>query len=509
MTSSSQGNIPGQELPIRLTPAVPSKPRINGASVFGVRPGSEFLYTIPASGERPMAFSAEGLPAGLELDARAGRIIGRVDQPGEHAVVLGASNSKGAAEKRFRIVVGERIALTPPMGWNSWNCWADSVDQGKVLRSARAMLASGLLDHGWCYINIDDGWQGQRGGPFQAIQGNEKFPDLKALCAEIHGLGLKAGIYSTPWVTSFAKYTGGSSDDPAGAWSKDLAQEKHWRHGRHLFVENDAKQWAEWGIDYLKFDWHPIDVPRAAAMARALRKTNRDILLSLSNLGAREHPAKFAELANCWRTAGDIWDQWSEKPDNVLNFGVSEIAFSQDPWAPYSGPGHWNDPDMLVVGQLGWGPKLHATRLTPDEQYSHISMWCMLAAPLLLGCDLERLDTFTLGLLTNDEVLAIDQDPLGKAATRVATVRAVDVFQKDLADGSRVLGFFNRSQVVEEVRFNKLFCIGLKGAYHVRDLWRQMDLPEAEGTLNLSIQPHGVVLLKLTDCDTSGKQAYQ
>ena len=211
------GRISAEELPASITPASPPTPRINGSGVFGVRTGSAFLYTIPATGDRPMTFSADNLPAGLKLDAATGHITGEVVDKGTYAVVLRATNALGVAEKKFRIIVGDQIALTPPMGWNSWNCWAESVDQEKVLRSARALVSSGLINHGWTYINIDDSWQGKRGGTFNGIQSNEKFPDMKSLCNQIHEMGLKAGIYSTPWITTYAKFCGGSSDDAAGA----------------------------------------------------------------------------------------------------------------------------------------------------------------------------------------------------------------------------------------------------------------------------------------------------
>ena len=161
-----------------LTPKPADTPRINGARVFGVRPGSEFLYTIAATGVRPMTFSAEGLPKGLKLDPETGRITGRVTAPGEYTVHLKAANAPGSCERNLKIVVGDEIALTPPMGWNSWNCWARDVTQEQVLSSARAMVESGLADHGWSYINIDDGWQGKRGGKHHAIQPNTKFPDM-------------------------------------------------------------------------------------------------------------------------------------------------------------------------------------------------------------------------------------------------------------------------------------------------------------------------------------------
>ena len=238
-------------------------------------------------------------------------------------------------------------------------------------------------------------------------------------------------------------------------------------------------------------------MPHVEEMSKALRSSGRDIVFSLSNSASFEHAADWARLANCWRTTGDIWDRWEQSPAD-WQYGVSEIGFNQDRWAPFGGPGHWNDPDMLVVGHVGWGPALHLTKLSPDEQYSHISLWCLFSAPLLIGCDMERLDPFTLGLLSNDEVLALDQDSLGLPAERVGTVGAIDVFMKPLEDGSRALGFFNRARQTEAATYNKLSRIGLAGRYHVRDLWRQKDLEDTRGSLKLSVPGHGVVLLKVT-----------
>ena len=228
------GGLQAEELPAPITPPSPPTPRINGPGVFGVRPGSAFLYTIPATGDRPIVFGADNLPTGLKLDVATGRITGEIVDQETYPVVLRATNALGATEKKVRIVVGDQIALTPPMGWNSWNCWAESVDQEKVLRSARALVSSGLINHGWTYVNIDDSWQGQRGGAFNGIQPNEKFPVIKSLCNQLHEMGLKAGIYSTPWITSYAKYIGGSSDDAAGAWSKAQASSKFWHFGKTI-----------------------------------------------------------------------------------------------------------------------------------------------------------------------------------------------------------------------------------------------------------------------------------
>jgi len=478
-----------------LTPPSPDTPRINGPKVFGVRPGSPFLYSIPATGQRPMEFSADGLPAGLKLDAKTGHITGTLKDAGEHSVTFHAKNALGSAEKPFRIVVGEQIALTPPMGWNSWNCWAGAVDQQKVLRSARAVVSSGLINHGWTYINIDDTWQGQRTGRDHALQANQKFPEMKMLCAEIHNLGLKAGIYSTPWVTSYASYPGGSSDNPDGAWSKALANQANHRHGTNSFAVADANQWAAWGFDYLKYDWNPNDVSHTGEMSSALRKSGRDIIYSLSNAAPFKDAPDWAQLANCWRTTGDIVDTW-DKPSQNWQHGVAQIAFIQDSWAPVAGPGHWNDPDMLVVGYVGWGPQLHLTHLTADEQYTHISMWCLLSAPLLIGCDLERLDAFTYNLLSNDEVLAVDQDSLGKQATRFSNYGELDVFAKPLDDGSLAVGLVNRSAGAARVTA-RWADLKITGKQTVRDLWRQKDLGVFENQFEAEVASHGTVLVRV------------
>jgi len=478
-----------------LTPLAPATPRINGPEIFGVRPGAPFLYTIPVTGTRPVTFSADGLPAGLSLDPATGRITGRLADRATHSVVLHACNKIGCARKRFVIVVGDKIALTPPMGWNSYNCWAESVDQEKILRSAKALIAAGLADHGWTYVNIDDTWQGVRAGPYHAIQGNEKFPDLKGLCDQIHAMGLKPGIYSSPWVTTYAGFPGGSSDTPDGAWQRLKDYEGNKRIGRYEFASMDAAQWAAWGFDYLKYDWNPNDVEHTRQMALALRATGRDIVLSLSNAAPIYAMAELSKWAQAWRTTGDIWDTW-ETPGPWQN-GVSEIGFNQDPWTKFGGPGGWNDPDMLVVGLVGWGAKHHETKLTPAEQYTHISLWCMLSAPLLIGCDLEHIDAFTLNLLTNDEVLALDQDSLGVSARRVATIGAVDVYSKPLADGGTAIGLFNRGDIPHTVTI-KLDRLGLPQPAVFRDVWRQKDAGTFAKETDVTIQPHNVMLYKVT-----------
>jgi alpha-galactosidase len=483
-----------QEAPEILTPKPPPAPRINGPAIFGVRPGSPFVYHIPATGRRPMEFSVLHLPDGLRVDAASGDISGTLSRKGKYKVVLRAKNDLGRSEKEFRIVVGETISLTPAMGWNSWNCWGARVTADKVLQSARGMAESGLIEHGWTYINIDDAWQGARGGPFNAIQGNTNFPDMKGLCDQIHGLGLKAGIYSTPWTTSYANHIGGSSENPDGAWERPTVEKKGrvnkkmlpWAIGRYHFATNDARQWAAWGVDYLKYDWNPNEAPETGEMAGALRESGRDVIFSLSNSSPFTNMPDLCQYANSWRTTGDIRDTWDS---------MSKKGFSQDKWKPFNSPGHWNDPDMLVVGRVGWGSP-HPTHLTPDEQYTHISLWCLLSAPLLIGCDLGKVDDFTLGVLSNDEVLALDQDALGRQATCLATNGDIRVYAKDLEDGSKAVGLFNvgTNSASGAVQWSDL---KLDGKRMVRDLWRQKDVGLFSGQFEASVAPHGVVLVRL------------
>ena len=493
------GNFTPPVLPAPLTPPPPATPRINGPSVFGARPGSPVLYSIPATGDRPMSFAADGLPPSLSLDPNTGRISGVLADKGTYPVTLHATNGQGSDEKKFRFIVGDRIALTPPMGWSSWNCYSESVSQDKVINIAKAMVSTGLSQHGWTYVNVDDGWQGKRTGPDHAMVGNEKFPDVPGMIKTIHDLGLKAGLYSTPWETSYDHFPGGTAETEDGTWKK-----MGWKMGKINFAEADAKEWAGWGVDYFKYDWNPIDLEHTRIMSEALRHTGRDIVFSLSNAADLDKAASYAELAESWRTTGDLYDVWNNG-DRDWHYSLSESGFGQDLWAPSAGPGHWNDPDMLVIGPVGVGnggagwDKTHASRLTADQQYSHISLWCLLSAPLIQGCDLEHLDPYTLGLLTNDEVLAIDQDELGKEAVRVGADGAVDFYMKPLVDGSYALGIFNRGEQPATLGMSKLSRMGMKGNLTARDLWRQQDVQDFNpAKTTFTVPANGVVLLKLS-----------
>jgi alpha-galactosidase len=490
--------------PYILIPAPLDMPKINGAKVFGVRPGNPFQYTIAATGKRPMTFSVKDLPSGLVLNVNTGIITGALQNSGEYNVILKAKNELGEAERVLIIKAGNQICLTPPMGWNSWNCWACAVNDEKVRASADAMVNSGLINHGWTYINIDDCWeikpnakepelQGEQRDATGMIKTNKKFPDMKALAEYVHGKGLRLGIYSGPGRLTCAGFT-----------------------ASYQYELQDAQQYAEWGIDYLKYDWcsygriakdesRPELMKPYQVMRAALDRVPRDIVYSLCQYGMGDVWEWGADVGgNCWRTTGDITDTWSS---------MAGIGFNQAGHEKYAGPGHWNDPDMLVVGLVGWGPQLHPTNLTPDEQYTHISLWSLLASPLLIGCDMSRIDAFTLNLLTNDEVIDISQDPLGKQASRIYNENGLQIWAKVLEDGSKAVGLFytgsERESPVDyfqwELKPRKARIvlngkdIGVKGKFKVRDVWRQKDIGIFDDKYETEIPYHGVVLIRVNE----------
>jgi alpha-galactosidase len=451
-------------------------PAIHGPRIVGSTPGRPFLFLIPATGEKPLRFSAQGLPGGLALDPRTGIITGSLKQPGTTTVGLTVANGLGKSSRKLTIVGGEhKLALTPPMGWNSWNCWAGAVSDEKVRAAADAMVASGLAAHGFQYVNIDDCWEGSRAANGE-IQTNKKFPDMKALTDYVHSKGLRLGIYSSPGPKTCAGF------------------EASWKH-----EEQDAQTYARWGIDYLKYDWCSYGTiapkPDRAAlqkpyrvMREALDKCGRDIVYSLCQYGMGNVWEWGQEVGgNCWRTTGDINDSWSS---------MSGIGFGHAGRERYAGPGHWNDPDMLVVGKVGWGPSLHPTKLKPNEQITHISLWSLLGAPLLIGCDMSQMDAFTVALLTNDEVLDVNQDPLGKPAGRIAQDGPREVWARPLADGAMAVGLFNRGTEPAAVKV-KWSDLKLRGPQPVRDLWLHRDAGQFDDSYEATVPPHGTVLVKV------------
>ncbi len=356
------------------------------------------------------------------------------------------------------------MAKTPPMGWNSWNKFANKVTDQLIRETADAMASNGMKAAGYTYINIDDTWEAGRDANGN-IQSNSKFPNMKALADYVHSKGLKIGIYSSPG----PKTCGGF----AGSFQHE---------------EQDAKTYASWGFDYLKYDWCSASqvydyhsMPAVyAKMGRALQASGHPILFSLCQYGVL-HGAQWGASVggNSWRTTGDIQDNWKS---------MSHIGFDlQLDLAQYAGPGHWNDPDMLEVGNGG---------LTETEDRTHMSLWSMLAAPLLAGNDLRSISPGTLAMLTEKDVVAIDQDPLGKEATRVAKNGDLEVWARPLAGGAEAVGLFNRGETDAKVTARNS-DLKLTGAFTIRDLWAHADRGRFAGEFSADVPPHGVVLLRL------------
>ncbi len=496
-----------------LTPPVPDTPRVNGPGLVGARPGNEFSYTIPISGRRPLRTEVSGLPPGLEFDPKSGQVFGRPTTVGEYKVLIKVSNELGTGERTVSIRIGSDLALTPPMGWNSWNYFAHTISDEVIRETARALVDSGLVNHGWTYVNIDEYWtnapepgtdlprvlkalgRNTKRSPFStsrpfypdmqgpalnengALAANSRFPDMKGLVDFIHDLGLKAGIYSSPGAMT------------CGANYGSLGVE-----------EANVRQWAQWGFDYIKYDqcsyrvlmkdYGSVEEHRAPYdfLGEILSKTPRNILYSICQYGHADVWKWGREAGgHLWRTTYDIRDSWSN---------MSGIGFSQAGLEEFAGPGGWNDPDMLVVGDVGWGWGRRDNKLTPDEQYSHVSLWALLSAPLLLGCDVRNLDAFTLALLTNDEVLAINQDSLGRQAGRVHSEGNVEYWIKKLEDGSTALGIFNRGELPIELSI-PWSALKVDPDLVVRDVWRQSDVGSTDAPLAVSLPRHGVRLVRL------------
>ena len=368
------------------------------------------------------------------------------------------------------------LAKTPPMGWNSWNKFAERVTAKDVRDMADVMVSSGMKDAGYIYINIDDTWELGRDAKGNMTT-NSKFPDMKALADYVHKKGLKLGIYSSPGPKTCAGYEGSFGHEA-----------------------QDAKQFAAWGIDYLKYDWcsasnvYVNDPERArttmeaayALMGEALLKSGRKIVYSLCQYGMHDVGEWGAKVGgNTWRTTGDISDRWQ----SMANLGFT-LQLGRE---KFSGPGHWNDPDMLEIGNGG---------MSDTEYRTHMSLWCLLASPLLAGNDLRTMTPAVKEILTNKEAIAVNQDKLGKQAVRVSpagTARndgALEVWSRPLADGGHAVGLFNKGTETAKVTA-KWSDIGIQGSHKVRDLWKHEDLGAKDGEFSAEVPSHGVVMIKI------------
>lgn len=483
--------VPREEAEI-LTPVPGPAPRLNNCLVYGARPGHPVVYRIPATGERPMTFAADNLPATLHLDAGSGIITGTAPAAaGDYVIQLRAANAHGREAREFKLVVGDTLALTPPMGWNSWYMFYNHVTDAAMRDAANAMVASGMADFGYAYVNIDDCWAIQAnstdpelsGAPRDAagnIRPNARFPDMRALTDFIHSLGLKTGIYTSPGPTTCAGFTASAGHE-----------------------EQDARQFAAWGFDFLKYDWcsyggRDPSIGQAGfkapyqQMGDILKTLDRDMVFNLCQYGMGQvWEWGAATGGNCWRTTDDLGNEGGS-----LTGGIYKVGLFNATLADWSKPGAWNDPDYLLVGIIGDGAGGgRPSTLTPNEQYTHMSLWCLMAAPLFFSGDLTKLDPFTLNILCNAEVIAVDQDPLGRAARIVARDDEHLVMAKPLADGSLAVGLFNLSVVPQEVgaTWSELGCARPK---QVRDLWRQKDCRVATDGVSATLPRHGVLLVR-------------
>ncbi len=461
---------------IKVAHGIPAQTMIHGARIVGCTPGHDFLFRIPATGKGTLHFSAKGLPEGITLDAKTGVVSGVVKAAGTYTVNVTVKGAKGTAKRDIKVVAGEhKLALTPPMGWNSWNVWATSVTAERVRAAAQTMVDSGLANFGYQYVNIDDAWEAGRDANGEILT-NEKFGDMRALANEVHAMGLKLGIYSSPGPKTCAGY-----------------------EGSYQHESQDAKTYAKWGIDYLKYDWcsytgvaggetlYHMQKPYAL-MREALDACGRDIVYSLCQYGMGDVWKWGKEVGgNCWRTTGDITDTWGS---------MSSIGFAEVERAKYIKPGGWNDPDMMVVGKLGWSDNPRPCRLTPNEQVTHLTIWSMVAAPILLGCDMTKLDDFTKDLLMNHDVIEVNQDPAGKPPVKAWTKGTLEVWTRPLWDGTTAVALFNRDTEPEQLKVSWKE-LGVKPGQKVRDCWQRKDLGVMDGGISRNVPGHGALLFRV------------
>ena len=354
-----------------------------------------------------------------------------------------------------------QLAATPPMGWNSWNKFACNVSEQLIRETADAIVSSGMKAAGYEYVNVDDCWQVNRNADGTIVADPKRFPSgMKALADYVHRKGLKFGLYTDAGRMTCQK-----------------------RPGSFAHEVQDAQTYAAWGVDYVKIDWcyaEGLDPDVQYAKFRdALAHSGRPIVFSICNWGVKAPWQWGPRTGNLWRTTGDINDTYER---------MSVIGFSQNGLEKFAGPGHWNDPDMLEVGN---------GRMKHDEYLTHMSLWALLAAPLLAGNDVRKMDSETKAILTNSEVIAVDQDPKGIQGHRLWDEGPLEVWAKPLADGSYAVGLFNRgeSQLPITVTFQML---GFTGTGRLRDLWTHQDLAPQENSYTAAVPKHGTVMLKVS-----------
>ena len=361
------------------------------------------------------------------------------------------------------------LAATPPMGWNSWNKFGCDVSDALIRQAADAIVSSGMKAAGYQYVVIDDCWQVSRTADGHIVPDPKRFaPGMKALADYVHSKGLKFGVYS---------------DAGTGTCQN--------RPGSHGFETNDANDYASWGVDYLKYDWchaESLDAKLSyGTMRKALDASGRSIAFSMCEWGSHQPWLWGRGIGHLWRTTGDIQDCWECKKD-WGGLGVVNILDLEAPIAGYAGPGGWNDPDMLEVGN---------GHMTTSEYRAHFSMWAMLAAPLMAGNDIRSMSDETKAILTNTDVIAIDQDPLGKQATRVRDDGDQEVWARPLADGGVAVALLNRGKAAADIHVSWTEAGAKGGASTLRDLWSHKDEPAKPDGYSATVPPHAVVMIRV------------
>jgi alpha-galactosidase len=408
-------------------------------------------------------------------------------------VPLTASNKAGTCRDTLEIVIGGGLALTPHMGWNSWYIHQLSVTQEIMEKSAQAMYDYGLVNFGYAYVNIDDGWEIKSGSddpvvggperhPDGTIRTNRNFPDMKRMTDYIHRLGLKAGLYSSPGRTTCGGY--------AGSFGHEA---------------QDIRSYTDWGFDFLKYDWcsygkeaksHELEELQKPyrLISELIRSAPRDIVLNMCQYGMGDVWKWGREVGgNSWRTTGDLG--WNTQE---LSNSMFKIGFFQEQIREYSGPDGWNDPDYLLFGNIyDWkNEKVTPSPYSPGEHYTCMTLWCMMSAPLIFSGEMTTLDDFTRNILCNAEVIDIDQDRLGKPGYSIFREDLVEIWKKELSDGNTAVAIFNRRPLQTPVSVDWK-ALGYEGKYRIRDLWRQQDLGTTADVASFDIPRHGCVMLKM------------
>jgi alpha-galactosidase len=502
-----------------LTPPPSLAPQINGPEVVGARPDKVFLFRIPCQGERPMHFEVSGMPDTIVLDAENGILRGRTPTgTASYAMQVKVRNAHGEHQRELELRVGAQIALTPPMGWNTWGGHMLFVSDALIRRAADFLVDKGLADVGFQYVSIDDCWmrideehfeqnrdaflKRNPGFPYEDYVGpardedgnivpNRFFPDMKALTAYLHARGLKAGIYSSPGPETCQGFA-----------------------GSYGYEALDAIQYAEWGFDLLKYDmcsYRPIITRLTRAlgqdtmqvheitlwdpMARFLEQQERDILYNLCQYGRQDPWAWAPQIGiQSWRIGTDL-------NHDVSNYFDVALRIATD-LREYSKPGQWNDPDFMFIGKIRDGKNKMAPPkeipLDSNQRYQFVSLWALIHTPFFFSANLDEMDDFTTSLLTNADIANVNQDALGHVAEVVLEHDNWVVLRKQLRNGDRVLGVFNRD--TEKVRTIELTSEmwELETSVAVRDLWRQQELGKVSGTLAVSVSQQGCAVLRFS-----------